>query len=58
MAVRLSALCADRPLSPERFLALISVRGLIDPKAIVQLEGLFVKYVAERVINKFERFLF
>jgi hypothetical protein len=28
------------PLLPERFLELIFVRGLVDPRAIVQLEGL------------------
>jgi hypothetical protein len=40
MAVRLSALCACRPLPPGRFLVLISVRGWVDLRAIVRLEGL------------------
>jgi hypothetical protein len=40
MAVRLSASRASRPLPPGRFLVLISVKGLVDPKAIMRLEGL------------------
>jgi hypothetical protein len=41
MAVRLSALRAGRtPFSPGKFLVLISVRGWVDPKAIVRLKGL------------------
>jgi hypothetical protein len=40
MAVRLSALRAVHPLPPGRFLVLISVRGSVDPRAIVRLEGL------------------
>jgi hypothetical protein len=40
MAVRLSALHAGRPLPPGIFLVLISVKGCVDPRAIMQLEGL------------------
>jgi hypothetical protein len=39
MVVRLSALSADLPLPPGRFLVLISVRGCVDRRAIVRLEG-------------------
>jgi hypothetical protein len=40
MAVRLSALRADRPLPPWRFPVIISVRGWDDPKVVMRLEGL------------------
>jgi hypothetical protein len=40
MAVKLSALSASCPLSPGRFLVLISVRGWVDPRSIVRLEVL------------------
>jgi hypothetical protein len=38
--MRLSASHASHPLPPGRFQVLISVRGWVDPRAIVQLEGL------------------
>jgi hypothetical protein len=40
MTVRFSALRAGRPLSPGRFLVLISVIGCVDPRAIVRMEAL------------------
>jgi hypothetical protein len=40
MAVKLSALSSGRPLHPGRFLILIYVRGSVDPRATMQLEGL------------------
>jgi hypothetical protein len=39
MAIRLSASHAGRPLSPGRFLVLISVRGWVNPRVIMRLEG-------------------
>jgi hypothetical protein len=40
MAARLSALCAGHFLTLGRFLVLISVRGWVNPRAVVWLEGL------------------
>jgi hypothetical protein len=40
MAVSLSTLRAGSPLPPGRFLVLVSVRSWVDPRAILQLEGL------------------
>jgi hypothetical protein len=40
MVMRLSALLTSCPLPLGRFLVLISVRGSVDPRAIVRLEGL------------------
>jgi hypothetical protein len=39
MTVRLSALCAGRALPPGRFLILSPVRGCVNPRAMVRLEG-------------------
>jgi hypothetical protein len=39
MAV-MSVLRAVRPLTPDRFLVFISVRGSVDPRTVLRLEGL------------------
>jgi hypothetical protein len=36
----MTALRAGRPFTPRKFLVLISVKGSVDPRAIVRLEGL------------------
>jgi hypothetical protein len=40
MAVRLSALRAGLPLPSGKFLVIISVRGRVDCRAVVRLEGI------------------
>jgi hypothetical protein len=53
MAVKLPVLCVGRPLPPGRFLVLISVRGWVDLREIVRLEGLgqFKNEVGNRIRN-------
>jgi hypothetical protein len=55
MAVRLSALCTFHPLPPGKFQTLISVRGRVDPRAIVRLEGLSQLKVQDQIM--FQQFV-
>jgi hypothetical protein len=51
--VRLSALGAGPSLPRGRLLVLISVRGSVDPRAIVRLEGL-VQFKNAMTLSEFE----
>jgi hypothetical protein len=55
MAVTLSTLPAGCPLPPWRFLVLISVRGWVDPRAIVLLEGLGQLKKSKNLIGNWNR---
>jgi hypothetical protein len=51
MALRLSALSASRFLLPGSFLVLISVRGCVDPRVILLLEGLSILKISNKLIG-------
>jgi hypothetical protein len=57
MAVRLWALRAGRPLPPGRFLVPICVRGRVDPRAILRLEGLDKLKKSNDLIGNRNRYL-
>jgi hypothetical protein len=52
MAVRLSALRAGSALPLRIFLVLISVRGLVDPRPLVRLEGLVQMKKSNDIMNR------
>jgi hypothetical protein len=53
MTVRFSALRGGRPLSPGRFVVLISVRGWVNSRVMVQLEELYqLKYSNDLIGNR------
>jgi hypothetical protein len=53
MAVRLSALRADRVFPPLENSWYFSVRGYVNPRAIVRLEGCQLKKNASRLTHKY-----
>jgi hypothetical protein len=57
MVVRLSALCAGRPLTPGRSLVLISVRGWVNTRAMVGLEELGPLKKTNNIIGNRIRYL-